>query len=99
MYWTMSQQLAHHTVNGCVVNSGDMMGSGTISGPTPDSYGSMLELSWQGTKPVPLQDGQTRKFIDDNDTVILKGYCEKDGLHIGFGEVSTTLLPALPLKN
>jgi fumarylacetoacetase len=93
MYWTMSQQLAHHTVNGCIVNSGDMMGSGTISGPTPDSYGSMLELSWQGTKEVPLKNGHTRKFIQDNDTVILRGYCENNGVHIGFGEVSTKLLP------
>jgi len=95
MYWTMSQQLAHHTINGCTVNSGDMMGSGTISGPTTDSYGSMLELSWQGTKPVPLKNGQTRKFIEDNDTVILMGYCEKNGVHIGFGEVTTKLLPAV----
>jgi len=95
MYWTMSQQLAHHTINGCTVNSGDMMGSGTISGPTTDSYGSMLELSWQGTKPVPLKNGQTRKFIEDNDTVILTGYCEKNGVHIGFGEVTTKLLPAV----
>jgi len=98
MYWTMAQQLAHHTINGCVVNSGDMMGSGTISGPTPDSYGSMLELSWQGTKPVPLKNGDTRKFIQDNDSVILSGYCEKDGVHIGFGEVSTKLLPAIPFE-
>ncbi|MFS4491505.1 fumarylacetoacetase [Maribacter sp. 2308TA10-17] len=98
MYWTMAQQLAHHTINGCIVNSGDMMGSGTISGPTPDSYGSMLELSWQGTKSVPLSDGQSRKFIEDNDTVILTGYCEKDGIHIGFGEVKTKLLPAIPFE-
>ncbi len=99
MYWTMSQQLAHHTINGCLVNSGDMMGSGTISGPTPDSYGSMLELSWQGTKPVPLKNGQTRKFIEDNDTVILTGHCKKNGVHIGFGEVITKLLPALKIKD
>ncbi|PKB44633.1 fumarylacetoacetate hydrolase [Cellulophaga sp. RHA19] len=98
MYWTMAQQLAHHTVNGCKVNSGDMMGSGTISGPTPDSYGSMLELSWQGTKPVKLTNGETRKFIQDNDTVTLRGYCENNGVRIGFGEVSTKLLPAIPLK-
>lgn len=98
MYWTMAQQLAHHTVNGCIVNSGDMMGSGTISGPTTDSYGSMLELSWQGTKLVPLKNGQTRKFIEDNDTVILTGYCEKNGIHLGFGEVSTKLLPALKFE-
>ncbi|MFD2561732.1 fumarylacetoacetase [Aquimarina rubra] len=93
MYWNMSQQLAHHTVNGCPVNSGDMMGSGTISGPTPDSYGSMLELSWRGEKPVQLKEGGSRKFIEDNDTVIMRGHCEKDGVRIGFGEVSTKLLP------
>ncbi|PKA96591.1 fumarylacetoacetate hydrolase [Flavobacteriaceae bacterium MAR_2009_75] len=95
MYWTMAQQLAHHTINGCKVNSGDMIGSGTISGPTPDSYGSMLELSWQGKNPIKLNDGSERKFIEDNDTVILKGYCEAEGIRIGFGEVSTKLLPAL----
>lgn len=93
MYWTMAQQLTHHTVNGCKVNSGDMMGSGTISGPTPDSYGSMLELAWQGTKPVPLNDGSDRKFIQDNDTVVIRGFCKDKGLRIGFGEVSTKLLP------
>ncbi|SHI93667.1 fumarylacetoacetase [Pseudozobellia thermophila] len=95
MYWTMAQQLAHHTINGCKVNSGDMMGSGTISGPTPDAYGSMLELSWQGTKPVKLNDGSERKFIQDNDTVVLRGYCAHKDVRIGFGEVSTKLLPAL----
>ncbi|WP_459209497.1 fumarylacetoacetase [Aquimarina rhabdastrellae] len=93
MYWNMAQQLAHHTVNGCPVNSGDMMGSGTISGPTPDSYGSMLELSWRGEKPVKLNEGGDRKFIEDNDTVIIRGHCEKNGVRIGFGEVSTKLLP------
>ena len=98
MYWTMAQQLAHHTINGCKVNSGDLMGSGTISGPTPDSYGSMLELSWQGTKPVKLKNGQQRKFIEDNDTVTLKGYCEKNGMRIGFGEVSSKLLPVFQPK-
>ncbi|CAM4246134.1 fumarylacetoacetase [Zobellia nedashkovskayae] len=98
MYWTMAQQLAHHTVNGCKVSSGDMMGSGTISGPTPDSYGSMLELSWQGTKPVKLKDGTERKFIQDNDTVIMKGYCSNNDVRIGFGEVRTTLLPPFEAK-
>ncbi len=93
MYWNMAQQLAHHTVNGCPVNSGDMMGSGTISGPTPDSYGSMLELTWKGEKPIKMKDGSERKFINDNDTVIMRGFCEKDGTRIGFGEVSTKLLP------
>ena len=99
MYWNMSQQLAHHTVNGCPINSGDMMGSGTISGPTEDSYGSMLELSWRGEKPLKMKDGSARKFINDNDTVIMRGYCEKDGTRIGFGEVSTKLLPPLKSKS
>lgn len=94
MYWNMSQQLAHHTVNGCPVKSGDMMGSGTISGPTPDSYGSMLELSWRGEKPIKLNDGSERKFINDNDTVTLKGYCKNENVRIGFGECSTKILPA-----
>lgn len=98
MYWNMAQQLAHHTINGCKVNSGDMMGSGTISGPTPDSYGSLLELSWQGTKPVQLDNGTTRTFVEDNDTITMKGHCFKDGLRIGFGEVKTKLLPALMSK-
>ena len=94
MYWTMVQQLAHHTVNGCNIRRGDMLGSGTISGPTPDSYGSMLELAWKGTKPLQLKDGSERKFINDGDTVIMRGVCEANGLRIGFGEVATKLLPA-----
>lgn len=93
MYWTMAQQLAHHTVNGCKVNSGDMMGSGTISGPTPDTYGSMLELTWKGQNPIQLRDGSERKFIQDGDTVTMKGYCDNGTTRIGFGEVSTKLLP------
>lgn len=95
MYWNMSQQLAHHTINGCNVNSGDMMGSGTISGKTPDSYGSMLELTWRGEKPIKLSDGTERKFINDNDTVILKGYCRNEQVRIGFGECRSKLLPAI----
>lgn len=95
MYWNMSQQLAHHTVNGCNVNSGDMMGSGTISGKTPDSFGSMLELTWRGEKPLTLSDGTERKFINDNDTVIMKGYCKNDEIRIGFGECRSKLLPAI----
>ncbi|MCM4154542.1 fumarylacetoacetase [Gramella sp. AN32] len=98
MYWNMSQQLAHHTINGCPVNSGDMMGSGTISGPTPDTYGSMLELSWRGEKPIKLKDGSERKFIQDNDTVIMRGYCKGKDRRIGFGEVSTKLLPVFQPK-
>src|SRR5690606_18062957 len=93
VYWNMAQQLAHHTINGCPINAGDMMGSGTISGPTPDSYGSMLELTWVGEKPIKMKDGSERKFINDYDTVIIRGHCEKDGTRIGFGEISTQLLP------
>lgn len=95
MYWTMAQQLAHHTVNGCRVNSGDMMGSGTISGPTEDSFGSMLELTWGGKNPIKLNDGSERKFINDNDTVIIKGYCKNENVRIGFGECSSKLLPVI----
>ena len=98
MYWSMAQQLAHHTINGCRVNSGDMMGSGTISGATEDSFGSMLELTWGGQKPLKMNDGSERKFINDNDTVIIRGFCQKDNLRIGFGEVSSKLLPAVELK-
>ena len=86
MYWNMSQQLAHHTVNGCNVRVGDLLASGTISGPTPDSYGSMLEICWKGTIPVEMPDGTQRRFINDGDTVVMRGWCEKDGIRIGFGE-------------
>jgi fumarylacetoacetase len=99
MYWNVSQQLAHHTVNGCNIQVGDMYASGTISGPSPGSYGSMLELTWNGTKPLQLSDGTERKFIEDNDTVILRGYCEKDGVRIGFGECRGKVLPPLNFKN
>ena len=94
MYWNMAQQLAHHTVNGCNIRCGDLMGSGTISGPTPDSYGSMLELAWKGTKPIQMPDGSERRFIQDNDTVIMRGHCAQNGIKIGFGEVKSILLPA-----
>ena len=95
MYWSMAQQLAHHTVNGCNVRSGDMMGSGTISGPTKDSYGSMLELTWKGQNPIVLNDGSERKFINDGDTVIMRAYSYKDGVRIGFGNCIGKILPAI----
>ena len=95
MYWSMAQQLTHHTITGCKVEVGDMVGSGTISGPTPDSYGSMLEIAWNATKPVTLTGGATRSFIEDGDTVIMKGYSEKDGIRVGFGEVRGKVLPAI----
>ncbi len=94
MYWNMCQQLAHHTINGCNMRVGDICASGTISGPDPGSYGSMLEITWRGTKPVQMPDGSERKFLQDGDTVVMRGFAEKDGLRIGFGEVSGKVLPA-----
>jgi fumarylacetoacetase len=93
MYWSMVQQLAHHTVNGCNIRIGDLYASGTISGPTQDSLGSLLELSWKGTREVTLAEGETRKFLKDGDTVILSGRGKKEGVSIGFGECKATLLP------
>ena len=93
MYWNMAQQLAHHTINGCNVHVGDMMASGTISGKDEQSYGSMLELAWMGTKPVTLNNGTERKFIHDGDTVTMRGYAQKDDIRVGFGEVATKVLP------
>jgi len=92
MYWNMCQQLAHHTVNGCNVRIGDLLASGTISGPTPDSYGSMLEICWKGTKPVEMPDGTQRKFIENYDTVSLRGWCENDDIRIGFGPCDAQIL-------
>jgi len=94
LYWNMAQQLTHQTVNGCNINVGDMYASGTISGPTPEAYGSMLELSWGGKKTLKLKDGSERKFILDNDTIIMRAFAEKDGVRIGFGESVTKVLPA-----
>jgi fumarylacetoacetase len=95
MYWSMAQQLTHHASNGCNLEAGDLYASGTISGPTPDSLGSMLELAWRGTRPVPLADGSERKFLQDGDTVVMRGFAEKDGVRVGFGEVRGTVLPAV----
>ncbi|MCO4888505.1 fumarylacetoacetase [Cupriavidus sp. WGtm5] len=94
MYWTMAQQLAHHTVSGCNVRVGDLMGSGTISGTTPDSYGSLLELTRNGAEPLTLADGSQRSFLQDGDDVIMTGYCQGDGYRVGFGTVSGKILPA-----
>ncbi|MCC2591626.1 fumarylacetoacetase [Chryseobacterium sp. MFBS3-17] len=94
MYWNMAQQLAHHTVNGCNVEVGDMYASGTISGDEAQSYGSMLELTWRGQNPLKLADGSERKFIEDHDTVTMKAWAAKDGIRVGFGEVTGTILPA-----
>ena len=95
MYWSMAQQLAHHTVSGCNVNVGDVMGSGTVSGSTPDSYGSLLELSWNGQRPLQLEDGQsTRSFLEDGDEVTMRGWCQGKAYRVGFGEVKGRISPA-----
>ncbi len=94
MYWTMAQQLAHHTVAGCNTRVGDLMGSGTISGPTPDSYGSLLELTWGGKNPLALVEGGTRTFIEDGDELTLAGWCEGEGYRVGFGRCAGKILPA-----
>jgi fumarylacetoacetase len=95
MYWNMAQQLAHATVNGTAVRPGDLYASGTISGPTPESYGSFIELTWRGTRPLTLESGEERSFLEDGDTVTLRGVCEAPGKpRIGFGTVSGTILPA-----
>lgn len=94
MYWNMTQQLAHHTINGCNVEVGDLYASGTISGSEPNSFGSMLELTWRGQNPLKLSDGSERKFIEDYDTIIMRGFSEKDGIRVGFGEVRGKVLPA-----
>lgn len=94
-YWSVSQMVAHHTVNGCNLSPGDLLGSGTQSGPTPAEAGSLLELTRGGKEPLPLPDGETRTFLDDGDTVILRGWCEREGYRrIGFGECRGTVLPA-----
>ncbi len=94
LYYTMEQQLAHHTVNGCNINVGDLMASGTISGPNPSEYGSLMELTWRGTKPIILNDGSERKFVNDFDTITLNGFCKKNNLRIGFGSCKATVLPS-----
>lgn len=94
LYWSMAQQLAHHTVNGCNVQVGDLMASGTISGPVPGSYGSLLELTWGGKEPLSLPGGITRTFLQDGDRLVMRAAAEKDGIRVGFGEVSGVVLGA-----
>ncbi|MFQ5571091.1 MAG: fumarylacetoacetase, partial [Rhodothermales bacterium] len=95
LYWNACQQLAHHTVNGCNARPGDLMASGTISGPTEDSYGSLLELTWRGTKKIALPGGQERTFVQDGDCITMTGWAQGDGYRIGFGEAAAMILPAL----
>jgi fumarylacetoacetase len=96
LYWSFNQQLVHHTVTGCNMQPGDLLGSGTISGPEEHEYGSMLEISWNATKPVSLPDGTTRTFINDEDTVVMKGFAQGDGYRVGFGPCTGRVLPARP---
>ncbi|CAK4082312.1 unnamed protein product [Aphanomyces euteiches] len=94
MYWNMKQQLVHHSITGCSMNPGDLLGSGTISGQAEDSYGSMLELSWQGSKDIHIANGETRKFLKDGDTINIRGFCQGNGVRIGFGDCVGKILPA-----
>ncbi len=94
LYWDMRQQVAHHTVNGCNLRNGDLLASGTISGPDPSSFGSLLELAWQGTKPIQLPNGETRTSLLDGDRVTITGWCQGEGYRVGFGEVTGRILPA-----
>lgn len=98
MYWSMRQQLVHHTVTGCNMQPGDLLGSGTISGPTPDSYGSLIELSTNGTKPIDIGNGATRTFIEDGDTINIVGFCQGEGYRVGFGPCAGKILPAHPTQ-
>lgn len=95
LYWNVCQQLAHHTSNGCNLRPGDLLATGTISGPTPDSYGSLLELSWRGSRPLHLLGGATRTFLEDGDRITMTGWCQGPGYRVGFGEVTGAVLPAL----
>jgi len=95
LYWNIYQQLAHHTITGCNIRTGDLMASGTISGPTPDSYGSMLELTSRGAKPLKLPNGEERKFLENGDTVNMSAWAQGENYKIGFGEISSRILPAI----
>jgi len=94
LYWSIAQQLAHHTVNGCNLQPGDLLASGTISGPTEESRGCMLELTWRGQNPLKLPDAETRKWLEDGDTLWITGWCQGEGYRVGFGEVSGRIVGA-----
>jgi fumarylacetoacetase len=94
MYWSLEQQLAHHSATGCNMRPGDLLGTGTISGPAPDSCGSLLELTWRGERPLELPGGQSRTFLEDGDQVRMSGFCQAEGYRVGFGEVTAGILPA-----
>jgi fumarylacetoacetase len=94
LYWSISQQLAHHTVNGCNLEPGDLLASGTISGAAEESRGCMLELTWRGANPLKLPNGETRRWLEDGDRLTITGWCQGDGYRVGFGEVTGRILPA-----
>ena len=98
MYYSSAQQLAHHAIGGCRMNTGDLLGSGTISGPERETFGSLLELTWGGKEPLTLAGGETRSFIEDGDSVTLRGWAQGEGHRIGFGECSGKVLPALEIE-
>jgi fumarylacetoacetase len=94
MYWSSVQQLVHHASSGCAMNIGDLLGSGTISGPEKHQRGSLLEISWNGAEPIELPGGVKRTFLEDGDSLVMRGWCQGDGYRVGFGEVEGTILPA-----
>jgi fumarylacetoacetase len=94
MYWSSVQQLMHHASSGCAMSVGDLLGSGTISGPEKDQRGSLLEISWNGTEPVELPGGIKRTFLEDGDQLVMRGWCQGDGYRVGFGEVEGTIVAA-----
>jgi fumarylacetoacetase len=95
MYWSSVQQLVHHASCGCAMNAGDLLGSGTISGPEKSQRGSLLEISWNGAEPIELASGIVRTFLEDGDSLVMRGWCQGDGFRVGFGEVEGTILPAV----
>ena len=96
LYWSPAQQLAHQSSNGTPLEAGDLYGSGTISGTEPGTFGSLLELTWRGANPISLGNGEVRTFLQDGDELIMTGWCERNGLRVGFGEVRGTILPSTP---
>ena len=95
LYWSLAQQVAHHTINGCNLMPGDLLASGTISGPAAQSRGCMLELTWRGSQPLALPSGESRKFLEDGDRVTMTGWCQGDGYRVGFGSVTGLVKPAI----
>jgi fumarylacetoacetase len=95
LYWSIAQQIAHHTSGGCNLRTGDLLASGTISGPTPDSLGCLLELTRGGREPIKMANGEERRFLEDGDRATIRGWCQADGYRVGFGELTGMILPSL----